>query len=110
VGCTVAAGCSAGTNASVHVLMYGAEMGYGIKLVDLLTLRPQVGFGDATFSISGDSQSATSWYLEPGVVGLVDLGLLFAGADVNMPLIPSLPATQSAQAAFTFHVQVGVKF
>jgi hypothetical protein len=90
--------------------MYGAEMGYGIKLVDLLTLRPQVGFGDATFSISGVSQSTTYWYLEPGVVGLVDLGLLFVGADVNMLLIPSLYGTQAAQAAFTFHAQAGVKF
>jgi hypothetical protein len=87
--------------------MYGAEMGYGIKPLDLLTIRPQLGFGDATLSASGSSTSTTFWYLEPGVTGLVDLGPLFVGADVNMLL---LPFGQPDQAAFSFHAQVGVRF
>jgi len=93
-------------SASIHVLMYGAEMGYGIKLFDLLTVRPQLGFGNAAFSESG-SPSTTIWYLEPGVTGLVDLGHLILGADVNMLVFPN---TNYDQGALSLHAQVGVKF
>jgi len=111
-GTCTAGTCTAAsiTSVSTHVLLYGAEMGYGIKLIDLFTLRPQVGFGDATFNVSGESQSTTFWYLEPGVVGLVDLGPMFVGADVNMLLIAAVPGTFYTQAASTFHAQVGVRF
>jgi hypothetical protein len=91
---------------STRVLMYGAEMGYGIDLTDFLTLRPQVGFGDATFSQSGAGASTTTWYLEPGVAGLLPLGKLLVGADVDMLL---LSVTQP-EVAFLFDAQVGVKF
>lgn len=91
---------------STHLLMYGADFGYGIKLLDLLVIRPQVGFGDATLYPNGES-SSTFWYLEPGVTVLVDLGLLFVGADANMVMFPN---TNYSQAAFTFDAQVGVKF
>jgi hypothetical protein len=90
---------------STRVLMYGAEMGYGIDLVEFLTLRPQVGFGDATFSQSG-SASTTTWYLEPGVAGLVPFGKLLVGADVDTLLL-SVP---QPQVGFVFDAQVGLKF
>ncbi len=90
---------------STHVLLAGAEMGYGIKLVDQFTLRPQLGFGDAIFSVSTVSPDTTHWYLEPGVTGLVDLGPLLLGADVNLLMISGLE-----QASFALDAQVGVKF
>jgi hypothetical protein len=88
--------------------MYGGELGYGIKLLDLLTIRPQVGLGNATFSESGGgaSTSTSNWYLEPGVTGLIGLGLLYVGADANALFFPGLA---NSQAAFTLHAQIGIK-
>jgi hypothetical protein len=98
-----------GVSVSTNTLMYGGELGYGFKLLDLLTIRPQVGIGNATFSSSGGGASASTsnWYLEPGVTGLVGLGLLFVGADANALFFPGL---NNSQAAFSIHGQVGVKF
>ena len=95
---------------TTSTLMYGGELGYGVKLLDLLTLRPQIGVGDATFTTSGGGSSASTsnWYLEPGLMGLVGLGLLFVGADINALFFPG--ATYASQAAFSLHAQVGIKF
>jgi hypothetical protein len=94
---------------SIHTLLYGIEAGWGWKLLDILTIRPQVGLGNATFSASGSlaSGSNSNWYLEPGVTGLVSLGLLFVGADANVLAFPGLA---NSNVAFTLHGQVGVKF
>ena len=59
---------------SSHTFLYGAEMGYSIKPIDLLTIRPQLGFGDT--SPSSGPVTITFWYLQPAVAALVDL---FAG-------------------------------
>jgi hypothetical protein len=45
------------------------------------------------------------FYLEPGVVGLVSLGVLFVGADVGALLLPMGP-----DIALTAHGQIGVTF
>lgn len=94
---------------SEHTLLYGLEAGWGWKLVDILTIRPQVGIGNGTFSVSGGpaGASTSNWYLEPGVTGLVSLGLLFVGADANVLAFPGL---QNSNVALTIHGQVGVKF
>jgi hypothetical protein len=94
---------------SFHTLMYGIEAGWGWKLIDILTIRPQVGIGNATFTASGGpaSVSNSNWYLEPGVTGLVSLGMLFVGADANVLAFPGLA---NSNVAFTIHGQVGVKF
>lgn len=94
---------------SANTLMYGGELGYGITLLDLLTIRPQVGLGNATFngSAGGVSQSASYFYLEPGVTALIGLGLLYVGADANALFFPSL---QGSQAALSLHAQIGLKF
>jgi hypothetical protein len=101
----------AGGSASVHTVMYGVEAGYGLTLIDILTIRPQVGLGNATFSSSVDapinlSSSKSNLYVEPGVTGIVSLGLLFVGADANLLFFPGL---DNSQTAFTVHGQVGVK-
>ena len=52
------------------------------SLIDILTIRPQIGIGNATFTTSGSanvgstnvasgSSSVSNLYLEPGVTGLV---------------------------------------
>ena len=100
---------------SVHTVMYGLELGYGITLLDLLTIRPQIGFGNATFSASssvpglvpGDFPSKSYLYLEPGVTGLVGLGLWYVGADANVLFFPGL---DNSKASLSIHGQIGIKF
>ncbi|HEX4628651.1 MAG TPA: outer membrane beta-barrel protein [Gemmatimonadales bacterium] len=101
---------------SEHSLLYGVEAGYGVTLLDILTIRPQIGIGNltATASISGsgaaalgnNSPSNSNLYLEPGVTGLVSLGGWFVGADANVLF---LPGADNSTAAFTLHGQVGLK-
>ncbi len=101
---------------SVHSVLYGVEAGYSIKLIPLLTIRPQLGVGNATFSASGGGQSGSSsnLYLEPGVTGLVSLGLVYVGADINYLIFPSLgngtPDNSSTEGALTVHAQIGLTF
>jgi hypothetical protein len=100
-----------------HTFMYGVEAGYGFTLIDILTIRPQIGIGNATFSTSGTSsgvvsanvggQSTSNLYLEPGVTALISLGGWFVGADANLLDFPGL---NDGQLAFSFHGQVGYKF
>src|ERR1700757_138943 len=73
-----------GLPGGITTLMYGAEAGWGFTLIDILTIRPQVGLGNASFNIS-DGSSSTYWnlYVEPGVTAVLSLGTLFVGADVN---------------------------
>jgi hypothetical protein len=102
---------------SAHMLMYGAEAGYGITLIDILTIRPQIGIGNGTLSCSvnasgvangsADCQSQSSLYLEPGVTGLIALGSWFVGADANVLFFTGF---DNSKAAFTLHGQVGYKF
>jgi hypothetical protein len=108
----------AGQSLSVkeHTFMYGLELGYGITLLDLLTIRPQVGIGNATFSESGNfsgianvtsSQSNSNLYIEPGVTALISLGGWFVGADANVLFFPG---RDDSKAAFSLHGQIGLKF
>ncbi len=101
----------AGTDVSVslNTLMVGGELGYGIKLLDLLTIRPQIGLGNGSFTASagGVSQTSSYYYLEPGVTGLIGLGLFYVGADANALFFPSL---SNNQTAISVHGQVGLKF
>lgn len=102
---------------SDHTFMYGLEAGYGFTLIDILTIRPQIGVGNASFSSSANLQGAvnanvggnngSNLYLEPGVTGLVSLGGLFLGADANLLFFPGL---DNSTTAFSFHGQIGFKF
>jgi hypothetical protein len=100
-----------------HTFMYGVEAGYGFTLIDILTIRPQIGIGNATISGGGDvsgvvnasggSNSQSNLYLEPGVTALISLGGWFVGADANLLDFPGL---NDGQLTFSFHGQVGYKF
>jgi hypothetical protein len=116
-----------GVSVSEHSLMEGLQVGYGLTLLDLLTLRAQVGFGNYSLSASGGSSLSTSkgavgftiapndtsnLYVEPGIVGLVSLGTLFVGADANLLVLPgfkNLDGSSSTYTATTLHAQIGVK-
>jgi hypothetical protein len=90
---------------SVHTTQYGFEGGYSLG-VGPITLRPQLGVGNLTFS-GPDGFSQSNLYLEPGVTVLVSLLGWFVGADANVLLTPGL---DQSQAALTINGQVGLKF
>ena len=106
---------------STHALQYGIEAGFGLTLL-ALTIRPQVGLGNISFSSSVDgsglSVSNSNIYVEPGVTGLISLGgTFFIGIDLNALIIPGVssptlvdPNASSTYTAFTAHGQLGVKF
>jgi hypothetical protein len=90
-----------------RALLYGFEAGYGFKF-SLVTIRPQLGLGNFRLSSSlggGATSDSNHFYFEPGVVGLVSLGLLLVGADVGVLIPPTGP-----EFAFTVHGQIGVRF
>ena len=96
---------------SQSALLYGFEAGYNFKF-SRVTIRPQLGLGNFHLSSAygspapGPVSDVSNYvYLEPGVVGLVSLGVLFVGADVDALLFPTWP-----NAALTVHGQVGVSF
>jgi hypothetical protein len=95
---------------SRSALLYGFEAGYNFKF-SLVTIRPQLGLGNVRLSSAygnstpGPSAISNYFYLEPGVVGLVSLGVLFVGADVGALLLPTGP-----DSALTVHGQIGVTF
>jgi hypothetical protein len=103
-------GCSSPPGQTVKqwrsALLYGFEAGYNLK-VSLVTIRPQLGLGNFRSSAwYGDPTAgviSNYLYLEPGVVGLVSLGVLFVGADVGALLLPTGP-----DSALTVHGQIGV--
>jgi hypothetical protein len=107
---------------STHTFMYGVEAGYGFTLLDILTIRPQVGVGNASFSSSASGAGAvnvtagggsqSNLYIEPGVTGLVSLGGWFVGADANALFFPGLDfgPNDSAKVSFSLHGQIGFKF
>jgi len=79
-----------------------------------VTIRPQVGLGNASFGYTSsivDGASNNDLYVEPGVTVLVALGALFVGADVSVLVFPG-PALEEGSSPFfiTFHGQVGAKF
>jgi hypothetical protein len=101
---------------SAHSVLLGVEAGYGSK-IGPLSLRGTVGIGNIETDVSlsggaaaGISGSNNGLYIEPGVTGVVGLGLWFVGADANALILPSYAGSSSLEAAFTLHGQVGVKF
>jgi hypothetical protein len=106
-----------GGSLSEHSVLYGIEAGYGVKLLEALTLRGQVGVGNATFtsSIGSNSQDTSNVYIEPGIVGIFSLpfGGWFLGADANILVLPGLKDSMGksqTDASFTLHGQLGYKF
>jgi hypothetical protein len=107
-----------GVDTSVHSLMYGVEAGYGLTLLGLLTIRPQVGLGNFTLtsSVAGQSHDDSNLYVEPGLTAFVTVPGLgwFAGADANVLVLPGLKDGPNGETktdtAFTLHGQVGYKF
>lgn len=102
---------------STHTLMYGFEGGYGISLIDILTLRAQLGIGsyDVTASAAGQSTDNSNLYLEPGITALVSLPVVgwFVGADANALLLTGAKdsnGNSTLATSFTLHGQVGYKF
>jgi hypothetical protein len=95
---------------SGKAVLYGAEAGYTFNLA-FLELRPQLGVGiyNGNFTTvngvtsTGDGRNV---YLEPGITGIIPIGIWFVGADVNLFF---LPGQKDSTTGFTFHGQFGLK-
>jgi hypothetical protein len=108
---------STGAKVTEQALLYGIALGYDLKPLKWLTIRPEVGAGlltkttttTATTTCAPDCASTdtqTNAYIEPGVTGLVGLGpYLFAAADADLILVPSGTGLASA-----LHGQFGIRF
>jgi hypothetical protein len=108
-----------------HTLTYGIEGGYGWNWAvriprkhgglekSILTLRPQLGFGNFTESTSA-SGGTSSLYLQPGVTGLFTFtGGVFLGTALDLLVLPSIAqpdGTKSTERSFSFELQWGVRF
>ena|SRR5579883_2186374 len=103
---------STGSSISTHSLQYGFEAGYGFKLLDLLTIRAQVGLGN--FSYTAGNTTWSDVYVEPGLTAFVSLGGFFVGADAGLLVLPGFnPAGNTLPTpgpALTVHGQLGWKF
>jgi hypothetical protein len=115
-----------GTNGTVttHTTLLGFEAGYSIH-VKFLTIRPQLGIGDASLTTLGNYQPTaitttpldnytvtnTRLYLEPGIVALVNIGIVYAGADANILVITDANTQDgNAYSSFAFGLQAGLRF
>jgi hypothetical protein len=115
-------------NLSIHALKYGAQLGYNLG-IPFITIRPQLGLGNITFTvccgeataivggvpmtITAPSQDSSSFYLEPGVVGMITFGMYFVGADVNalvMTGFKDVNNNTSIKTSLTAHGQIGLTF
>ncbi len=70
----------------IRTFLYGVEGGYGIRLLDDVTLRAQIGVGNAEINTNDTSLTSNHFlYLEPGVTGMIAFGegRWFVGADVS---------------------------
>lgn len=115
-----------GTDGSVttHTTLLGLEVGYSYH-VSLLTIRPQLGFGDAQITTLGAYQpdaittsslpnytvTNTRFYLEPGIVALINIGIVYVGADANILVITDANTQDgNAYSSFAFGGQAGLHF
>jgi hypothetical protein len=100
-----------GSSVSQHSLMYGFEGGYGFKLLDLLTVRGQIGLGN--FAYTAASTTWNTLYVEPGVTAFLSLGGFLVGADAGIVVLPGFNPggpLGTPGPALTLHGQLGWKF
>lgn len=117
--CVLPGGYSCGTfPVADRAVRYGLAGGYDLHFFDRVTLRPQLGIGDAVTYLSDRSSEPPAapavtfphqhdLYLEPGLTALASLGRLFVGADVNALW---LPGSKGSNVALSAHGQVGIQF
>jgi hypothetical protein len=117
-----------------HSDLVGIDVGYSFK-VPFITIRPLVGVGDFTETVSGlpqpfcpagsgpcsvpNSESYNTLYVQPGITVLIALGTVYVGADANLLVLTSVPHYAGTngpssydwlELALTFHAQAGVRF
>ncbi len=121
-------GSGAGTDFTQSALLYGLEAGFDFSVLGRLTVRPEIGVGDAILTSTYDyyasgnlgvpdsdyaspTSSGHHLYLEPGATVLFSIGNAFVGAGVSVLIIPgTVYGTQTNWAAPTVHAQLGIKF
>jgi hypothetical protein len=93
---------------SAHSVLYGIELGYGLRLLRRIVLRGQVGLGNDVLGASGTAASCLAdarilcshtvsgstqyLYVEPGITALAEFGTLYVGVDAEVLVLPSGPS------------------
>ena len=102
---------------SEHSVLYGIEGGYGIKLLDLLTIRGVLGIGNYQLSYTGiGSVNPSNFYLQPSLVALLGIGSFYIGGDIGALILPGMSdpnnpnASSTWATAMTADGQLGVRF
>lgn len=121
---------------SDSALLYGVEIGYGIRrrvlTLGAFTLRFQLGAGNAGFahtdpsqrtadvvsSASGgrsrsDTTVVSALYVEPGVVAMLAWGNVFVATSANVFVVPTIAYAQEPSSTWVSYVaaaQVGLRF
>lgn len=95
---------------STHASMYGIDGGYSFHFL-MLTIRPQIGIGN--FTLAGGGASESNIYIQPGVTGLITIGLVYFGAEANVLLIPGVDqgdGNSKTYASLAINGELGVRF
>lgn len=104
--------------------LYGIEAGYSITAIPVVTIRPQIGVGNAhlaaTFkqlAVSGSGLSVNgstdNLYIQPGVTAIIPLGVVYVGADASVLILPNVgqsTGNSKTYASLAIGGQVGVRF
>jgi hypothetical protein len=98
----------------VNIWELGIEGGYDFAVSDKFIVRPGLGLGIASLTVSlpdnifgGGSASESKFYIAPGVSGLYDVtDSVFVGVDARLKLVLSDPMIK----AITLLANVGMRF
>jgi hypothetical protein len=110
-GPSTPAGTFGTSSVDYSTTLIGGELGYSITGIPVVTLRPQIGIGNASFSFGDASQSHL--YVEPGLLALIRIGIVYVGADANILVIPSVDQGANdtkTYTSLTVHGQIGLVF
>lgn len=103
--------------ASIKPLYLGGELGLTLLRGQLISIRPYIGAGytiftsDVTAKANGVEQSTSTsksyFTINPGVVGMVNLGQLYVGADLRYFNVTGVPKGLDADAV-GFYLTLGL--
>ena len=110
-----------GNEVSLNVWELGAEVGYDISLVPMVSHRPGLGLGIASLTVDFDTvvpgvegdDSQAKPYVAPGVGLYVEPSDFFVGAEVRFKLVFGIEEPDGDETTFkalTFLANAGLRF
>ena len=112
-----------GAGVSVHALLVGVDVGYGVTVFDqVLTIRPQIGLGALFAPVNTEGIAfpgiggGSNAYIEPAIALLASRGRFLVGLDVGILAVPGVHngsgagSTSYDFASLTGTVEIGARF